>query len=261
MNIHEQKVCWDIINCGLTQFNHPSTCANVLTSQGAASKKDFHIPEPWNGDISSAKVLFVSINPGFTPHELYPRLGNPFWTSGPSFDTRKVEDFFEGRFDLVKPYVTYKTCGHAFKIMMEYNSPKSLRGFCFWRYVFGMANVLIPNADPLKDFAITELVHCKSKNVSFINSQCYKMCMDRHLNNIFSIASNVKYVVFIGSSVRKNVCDYYSFSSPIKQQWYTTTKLNGRNTDIIFVDHNNARPNSGKRACGIHPPHGPLLTI
>ena len=218
MNANAKQLFWSIIDCGLTQFNQPGTCAKVLTSQSAVSKGDFHIPEPWNGDICSAKVLFVSLNPGFSRGELFPRFGYLYWRSGPIFNNSKVEAFFEGRFDLNQPYVTYKNGGHAFKIRMENYSLKSVRGF--WTYVFNMARVLIPNADPLRDFAITELVHCKSSKVSFIDPPCYELCMGRYLNKIFSIASNVQYVIFIGGSVRNHVCDYYSFSSPVKQLHY-----------------------------------------
>lgn len=260
MNNSAKQVFWSIIDCGLTQFEKPETCAKVLTSQSAVSKDDFHVPEPWNGDICSAKLLFVSINPGFSPGELYPRFGNHIWRSGPIFNNSKVEDFFERRFDLTNQYVTYRNGGHAFKIRLEDNRLKSVRGF--WTYVFNMAKVLIPNADPLRDFAITELVHCKSSDISFIEPQCYKLCMGRYLSKIFSIASNVQYVIFIGGSVRNHVCDYYGFSSPVKQQWYKTTKLNGRDTSVVFVDHNNAfADKNGKRAYGIKYPQGELQTI
>lgn len=135
---------------------------------------------------------------------------------------------------------------------METDESKRVNGF--WTYVFKMANTLIPNADPLRDFAITELVHCKSKDISFLDDSCYERCMDNHLTKVFEQAVNVEWVVFIGGSVRTHICRRYGFSSPIKQKWYRTTKLNGHDVDITFVDHNNAfADKNGYRAYGIKP--------
>lgn len=251
MDKSAQTVFWDIIDCGIREYGQPGPCHGVISSQGA-SKSGFHVPEPWNGNIDSARILFVSINPGYSPGELYPRTGNPFWLKGCDFDTSKVESFFERRFDLTSPYVEYREGGHAFSIRMEDSSMKKVRGF--WTYVFKMADVLIPGADPLKDFVITELVHCKSKDVSFLTEACYDKCMERHFSRIFELSKNMEYAIFIGGSVREHVCRHYGFSAPEKQKWYITTKLNGRETKIAFVDHNNAFPDrNGNRAYGITP--------
>lgn len=260
MNASSKSVFWDIINCGIHHFSAPGPCSSVIHSQGG-SITDFHVPEPWNGNIDSARILFVSINPGYSPDELFPRTGNPYWMSGSEFNTSKVEEYFEHRFDLnylkypMCPYVDYKKGGHAFKIRMENRPPKSVRGF--WTYVFKMANTLIPGADPVKDFAITELVHCKSRDTNFITDACIDQCMMKHFAKVLAQAKNVEYVVFIGRSVREKVCSHYGFPKDIvKQKWHITTKLNSRCIKIIFVDHNNARSNkkSGrKRCCGIPP--------
>lgn len=255
MNASSKSVFWDIINCGMHHFSAPGPCSSVINSQGCSSIAAFHIPEPWNGNIDSARILFVSINPGYSPGELFPREGNLYWMNGLKFNPSKVEDFFEHRFDLKYPYVVYKGGGHAFKIRMGNGSLKSVRGF--WTYVFKMANDLIPNADPVKDFAITELVHCKSGNIRSITNGCFGQCMMKHFAKVLTQAQNVEYVVFIGGSVREKVCSHYGFSKPIvKGQWYDTTKLNSRRLKIIFVDHNNARSNKKrgrKRCCGIPP--------
>ncbi len=234
---------WDIINCGLNNYGKKSICSGVINSQGTSSVNDFHVPEPWNGNLSSARILFVSINPGYSAGELYPRLGNSYWTNSAGFDNTQVEPFFEGRFDSKNPYVKYLPGGHAFKILMENGQYKSVRGF--WNYIFRMANVILPHANPLKDFAITELVHCKSKDASFITKPCYQRCMDKYLNNLFCVANNVEWVIFIGAPVRNLVCNHYGFSHPTIKQWYETNKLNGRNTKIVFTNHNRAFNNTG----------------
>ena len=81
MNTLCKRVLWKIIDCGQTycRFNN-YPCHSLYQSQNCANVHDFQIPEPWNGDIWNAKILFVGINPGFTPNELYPQLSNPYWT-------------------------------------------------------------------------------------------------------------------------------------------------------------------------------------
>lgn len=260
MKPQESKVFWDIINCGLNEFGTSSLCSGVTNSQGSTKKEDFHIPEPWNGNLSTARILFVSINPGYSKGELYPRTGNVFWAPNGAFNHAKVEEFFEGRFNLVNPYVSYKPGGHAFKIAMESGSYKSVRGF--WNYIFKMARIILPQADPCKDIAITELVHCKSKDISFLTTPCLDRCMKTHIAKVFKLAMKVDWVIFIGAPVRECIRRYYGFSSPVKQEWYCTSKLNGRNTKIVFVDHNNAFPDkNGKRFTGILPPPAICLAI
>lgn len=255
-----KKVFWSIVDCGISEHGkrlaHPaefSPCSKVIDSQQAKNPGGFHIPEPWNGDISTSRILFLSINPGITPRELYPRSGNDYWMDGRGWNTDRVEQFFEGRFDRTLPYVKYRDGGHAFKIKMESDDPdKGVVGF--WPYVFKMANTLIPGADPLKDFALTELVHCKSEDSSYVNNTCYKQCMDKYLQDIFSLAEKAEYVVFIGRPVRENIIGHYGFHSPVKQRWYRTRRLNGRELLVTFVDHNNAfADESGFRAYGVLP--------
>lgn len=251
MTPRAKQVFWDIINCGLCEYKHPCSCSGVIGSQNT-TEDDFHIPEPWNGDLGTARILFVSINPGYSLGELYPRKGNPYWTVSDGFNQNKVQDYFERRFDRSLPYVKYKNGGHAFSIKMEDDEYKKVSGF--WTYVFKMANSLIPNADPLRDFAITEIVHCKSKDISFLDDSCFEKCMDNHLAKVFEQAPKVEWVIFIGGSVRTHICKRYGFPSPIKQKWYRTTKLNGNDVKITFVDHNNAfADKNGNRAYGIKP--------
>ena len=97
MTTQAQKIAWDIINCGLCNApNTNSVCNPLYRSQSCSTLQDFQIPEPWNGDIINAPILFVGLNPGFTEDELYPKIGNAYWSqSNGAIDIAKVEDFFE----------------------------------------------------------------------------------------------------------------------------------------------------------------------
>lgn len=101
MTTQAQKIAWDIINCGLCNApNTNSVCNPLYRSQSCSTLQDFQIPEPWNGDIIYAPILFVGLNPGFTEDELYPKIGYAYWSqSNGAIDIAKVEDFFENRFN------------------------------------------------------------------------------------------------------------------------------------------------------------------
>jgi hypothetical protein len=245
MNTLCKQVLWKIIDCGLTYCplnnfnNYP--CNSLYQSQNCANDHDFQIPEPWNGDIWNAKILFVGINPGFTPNELYPQKSNPYWTKpalvgGVIFDKDKVEDFFENRFN--QYYVKYWNTPQKktrFSVRMNSGTYKNVHGF--WNYLQNISTKLLGKATPGKDYALTELVHCKSGSIEHINPQCYYSCMDKHFKDILSLATNMEYLVIIGANTRKYVADFLKHGVPSKYVWLDTS-INGNLVKTIYVDHN-----------------------
>ena len=238
MTSNAKNIAWEIINCGLQNAPNPNSVCNALyKSQQCTSIADFQIPEPWNGDIENAPILFVGLNPGFLDVELYPKLGNPYWTlANGKFDPAKVEDFFEHRFNSSYQYVQYP---NRTKIVPE--GYKVLRWRTFWAYVKSIADKILntSNSNPGVDFAITEIVHCKSKDISCIHSNCYNICFN-HFVKILSIAQNLQYIVVLGRPTRDRISNYFGISSASKNQWYNVNH-NNKTIKIIFVDHNAAR--------------------
>lgn len=68
---------------------HP--CAGVVRHQRdhGIPVSQHQVPEPWDGDLPAAPILFVSSNPSINPNELYPRRGA---------DDDELLDFFPRRF-------------------------------------------------------------------------------------------------------------------------------------------------------------------
>lgn len=238
MTPNARQIAWDIINCGLKNApNTNSVCNPLYRSQVCPTLQDFQIPEPWNGDIINAPILFVGINPGFMVDELYPKIGNAYWTqANRELDTAKVEDFFENRFN---GYYVVHSNGRRFRIKTTSLQQKSLRGRTFWGYIKSISDKILntSNSNPGTDFAITEMVHCKSKNIACIPAICYEKCLNKHFDNILSIAQNLKFIVIIGRPARDRISKHFEIASPNKYQWYNI-KTKGRHINIIFVDHN-----------------------
>lgn len=253
MNANCQKLLWDIIKCGMNNCPLPnSDCYPIYQSQNCNTVGDFQVPEPWSGDIENAPILFVGINPGFTPGELYPKLNNPYWTDPNSpglFDLSKVEDFFENRFNNDKnthpnPYVkiTNQQGKLSFSVRMNDGSYKNVQGY--WNYIQSISDCLLKRpTTPGIDYALTELVHCKSANIRGIKTGCYKKCANSFFNDILSVATNLQYLIVIGAQTRKyvatllNHCDPNHPTNPTKYICYSTT-INGKNVNVLYADHN-----------------------
>ena len=238
MTTQAQKIAWDIINCGLNNApNTNSVCNPLYSSQACSTLQDFQIPEPWNGDIINAPILFVGLNPGFMADELYPNIGNAYWTKvNGALDSAKVEDFFENRFN---GYYVEHSNGRGFRIKTTSLQKKSLRGRTFWGYIKSIADKILntPNSKPGTDFAITEIVHCKSKNIACITKKCYEKCLNKHFDNVLYIAKRVECIVIVGQPARESISKYFGIASPNKYKWYNIN-LDKRPVKIIFVDHN-----------------------
>src|SRR5207245_8440907 len=85
--------CPNVATCR-SALDHP--CAKVVGVQRKVPDADFRVPEPWNGSLARAPLLFVASNPSLDDplgppraREVYP---TPTWTEA---DTA---DFFENRF-------------------------------------------------------------------------------------------------------------------------------------------------------------------
>src|SRR3990170_1356654 len=58
----------------LSQSDPGHSCHKVLASQGTRVQSRRQVPEPWNGRIETARVLFIGSNPSFKVKEQFPVL-------------------------------------------------------------------------------------------------------------------------------------------------------------------------------------------
>ena len=164
-------------------------------------------PEPWFGNLQDAQVLFISSNPSINEAtgekaELFPTY---------SWDVAKSADFFVNRVTddedspvsfnhptFPKNFVTRCVDGQYRNDGKDNSSPQQT-----WNAIHGRAmEILAGSADPRVNYAITEVVHCKSEKVEGVD-EASTLCASLWMTPIFNL-SPARVVVLVGSKVTKN---------------------------------------------------------
>lgn len=185
---------------------HP--CFKVVQQQTLliASEVERQRPEPWIGTMSKASLLFVSSNPSISedPEDLR----EDFPTNSMSPDDSA--DYFLNRFNPALENV-HATFGHAVEPDFltrskdgEYRSgtksPKRPQNT--WAKTHERAIELLgTSAHPHLDYALTEIVHCKSKNGIGVVAKASSFCINKWMTDIFAL-SPAKVVILFGGKVR-----------------------------------------------------------
>jgi hypothetical protein len=214
MESSEENLAGRISSCPSVQIainnkNHP--CHKVVNEQ--TKLIDIEIkrqrPEPWMGGLAKANLLFVSSNPSIN-EDPYP-LGEVF----PTYEWTESEsaEFFTKRCDPNEKdvKVTFGKQGHPNFLTLCYDGQyrsgvaNPRRPQPTWKNTHDRAVELIgTNAHPHHDYAITEIVHCKSKDAKGV-AESSQYCIDQWMEPIFQI-SPAPVVILLGSKVR----DFYA---------------------------------------------------
>jgi hypothetical protein len=166
-------------------------CRKIINSQGVNKRSNFQVPEPWNGVIDKAPVLFVSSNPSIADQEQY-----PLWNSSRD----QVNDFFTHRFGGGKKLWVKKG-----KYALTKNGTYQ-RATPYWAEIQNRASELLGReAVPGIDYAISEIVHCKSKNNIGVD-EALQECAQRYLLKVLEI-SNAKIITFVGRKAEQYIKD------------------------------------------------------
>lgn len=150
---------------------HP--CLEIVRSQGCNEILQFQVPEPWNGHIETAPLLYLSSNPSVSEIEEYPR-----W----DWDTELILDFFTNRFgDGIQDWVRNGNRGLA-------RDGSYLEPTPYWSEIKNRSTELFGRtAIPGVDYVLTEIVHCKSRNMIGVD-EAIDECGSRYLQRILSVA-------------------------------------------------------------------------
>ena len=165
------------------------------------------LPEPWNGHLSKAKIMFISSNPSIG-YEDFPTK---------KWNDSNIVDFFENRF----------------KRQIEYTDISS-----FWKSIAKYVTWIIPEAsgksvlEILDNYVVsTELVHCKSRAEKGVSKCAKEEC--KFIGDIIK-EFNGDVIILLGSTVKK----YYDSG---------LYSINKENVKIAYLPHPNARGYTDKK--------------
>ena len=214
MNSEELQLAGAIASCNsvheaIANSNHP--CSKVVGAQTSIIDVELkrQRPEPWMGGLAKADLLFVSSNPSIN-EDPYP-FGEVFPTY--EWSLEESADFFVNRCnpDSEKVKVTFNTERQPNFLTLcydgEYRSGVSnpKRPQPTWKNTHDRAVELLgPDANPHFNYAITEIVHCKSKDAIGVE-EASGYCIEKWMDSIFEV-SPAKVVILLGSKVR----DFYA---------------------------------------------------
>jgi hypothetical protein len=153
-------------------------CSAIVSVQKTSRWENFQVPEPWSGDLVKARILFLSSNPSINMAEVYPNA---------SSTDSELRDFFESRFaghwirDGKYPRLKTEKYGSAVK---------------YWSNIRGRASELMNDPKPGVDFALSEIVHCKSEREEGVD-YALSHCTDRYLERLLS-CTGARVIVLVG---------------------------------------------------------------
>jgi hypothetical protein len=200
---------------------HP--CSEIVDYQRSLNLDKFQVPEPWSGHIEKAPILFLSSNPSIGAGGNYPN-----W----SWSDDDMEDYFSYRFgggrkewivNGTKSLLMDGTYSHAVK---------------FWAAVRQRAMELFErDVLPGIDYALTEIVHCKShKEIGVERAQ--NKCVKAYLLRTLELAG-AKVIVVLGVGARKAIQS--QFNIPEKISVSEAIKIGSSERFFAFLPHPNAR--------------------
>ncbi len=202
----------DLVRGG--DVDHP--CADVVRVQQSEPASSFQLPEPWSGRLHEAPLLFISSNPSLSEKERYPVADWP---------DDEVERFFMRRFeggeDGAENNRTRATDGTLGR-----------RPVAFWAATQARAAELMGrHATPGIDYALTEVVHCKSQNEEGVK-HAVNFCADRYLDRVISL-SPARVLVIYGAPAKAAVVA--SLLKGLAQHPITPATVGGLSRLVVFL--------------------------
>ena len=189
-----------LIDLALHDSAHPCNKIVTLQSGDTSNSSDRQRPEPWMGNLGNSQVLFISSNPSINDEVI------PFRENFPTFSWSLEEAgrFFTNR---IGEHVTFN---HS-------SLPNFITRSMDGQYRNGLKRPLVPQytwkkihdravellgvtADPSQNYALTEIVHCKSRDEEGVK-QSSTVCVDTWMGKILDL-SPAKVLVIVGGQVR-----------------------------------------------------------
>lgn len=207
--------CKNVALCQHGDGSHPY--AKIIRSQHVPDN-DFQLPEPWRGQIDKARLLFLGSNPS---------IGDDRYALQSSPETQVWESQHLAFGGGSRPYVI-----DGIRTTTAAGSPD--RVVRYWSSIRARARELIPGAVAGEDYAISEIIHCKSKGEEGV-AQAAETCFAMHMSAVFSLAA-AKVVIVLGKVAKEVLIGGVPAPSDPRQ-----LELGGRKRMVLFLPHPNAR--------------------
>jgi hypothetical protein len=215
----EINSCQEVIEA-FNDKSHP--CHEVVKWQADQWKQPIlqienskmHRPEAWTGDIVNAPILFLSSNPSFNAEENYPnwQLNKDEWLID------KVADFSINRFtsNIKRAY------GASDGLSVDQidrtigKNGELLKKVTYWSWARNIVSFIhgkdISEVSAHSDYAMTEIVHCKSKAENGVEKARMK-CKDKYLERILEL-SNAQLIFISGQHACADIKAIYPKEFP-----------------------------------------------
>lgn len=180
MKKNTEQLFWDIMVWGLSP--NIQSIFHPIQKKQANKNIPYQFPEPWNGDIDNAPIIFIGLNPSFNANEVFPHddsnTSAPYWCSPAgtnitigdlSLNQSNNEDFFENRFSSSK----YKGMPFVEDLRVLLNNNTYSRRVRYWSFLEKVMRYELHNPCAMmgKDCALLEIVPCKSQKCEGIRAQ------------------------------------------------------------------------------------------
>lgn len=223
----EENLILEICQCpniALAKDDSSHPCHVIVNVQNHDSN-DFQLPEPWNGNIAQAKLLFISSNPSIDESEAYPTVDWP---------NNRILDFFQNRF-----HPERKWTQDARRVLTKDEMTYAKRTVPYWNETRSMASDAFDRlAIPGLDYSLTEIVHCKSRSRKGVKS-CAKTCFDLWMSRIISV-SDARVLIVLGDEAKEMMSEFLNLDSEIP--FYEGVSLGNSSRIVLFL----AAPGSNK---------------
>jgi hypothetical protein len=179
----------EIANCKIARHvletsEQHCACSKIVAAQGAPDWNGFQVPEPWSGHLREAPILFFSSNPSISTREAYPKgAGDP---------KVSLQSFFNSRFDGYWIKHGKQALGSDLKTYGPIVR--------YWSSIQNRAEELLGRkALPGIDYALSEIVHCKSEREEGVKA-ALMTCANRYMIKLLSCSGAVV-LVLVGDKV------------------------------------------------------------
>ncbi len=206
-------------------------CSKIVTSQQDRSDR-FQLPTPWIGRLDLAPMLFIGANPSIGFDEDYP---DRSWTDWAMYD------YFQHAFDSHKDWIKDGT-----KQLLadgSYSKPVA-----FWAQIKGRASELLQrDAEPGVDYAITEIVRCRSQGEHGV-PEAVTECSARYLAVTLQL-SPAPVLVTLGKNAGNALRSIFDLG---EGNVIGPVDVGGRQRCVAFLPHPNAfQPRTFAKVIGL----------